>query len=289
MRRQFRSSSERAIFPETDVRDLCRKTVKQKSPSSSGLGNHRSEQAKPQAVHIGGRVRRPPKTLPCKLLFRVGKTWERSPAAQFYVKSHRINGSSNSVRSHNSKVVGSNPTSATKPPRLFVAISIRVDYADWQIVMRLCQFPTAVLFAFKRGLVREKLFGNLGAMTGGGLILVRNHDAVFPSSVFARVKSWSINGVGCYIAQLLLPVENRDLILLEDLPEFIGVAQLHLVHPLDQVRFVAYGDRRTGRGLLATRMRDTCKQKNQPRGREEQRVIPRTALMIHFPLTFFGT
>src|SRR5882672_6208525 len=115
MRRQFRSSSKRAIFPETDVHDLCRKTVKQKSPSSSGLGNHRSEQAKPQAVHIGGRVRRPPKTLPCKLLFRVGKTWERSPAAQFSVKSHRINGSSNSVRSHNSKVVGSNPTSATKP------------------------------------------------------------------------------------------------------------------------------------------------------------------------------
>src|SRR6266404_362311 len=81
MRRQFRSSSKRAIFPETDVHDLCRKTVKQKSPSSSSLGDHRSEQAKPQAVHIGGRVRRPPKTLPCKLLFRVGKTWERSPAA----------------------------------------------------------------------------------------------------------------------------------------------------------------------------------------------------------------
>src|SRR6266853_1447917 len=73
MRRQFRSSSKRAIFPETDVCDLCRKTVKQKSPSSSGLGDHRSGQAKPQAVHIGGRVRRPPKTLPCKLLF----AWER--------------------------------------------------------------------------------------------------------------------------------------------------------------------------------------------------------------------
>src|ERR1700674_5826276 len=79
-----------------------------------------------------------------------------------------------------------------RPPRLFFAVSIRIDYADWQIVMRLCQFPAAVLFASKRGMVREKLFGNLGAMTGGGLILVRNHDAVFPSSVFARMKSWII-------------------------------------------------------------------------------------------------
>src|SRR6266404_3790315 len=218
-------------------------------------------------------------------------TWERSPAAQFYVKSQRINGSSNSVRSHNSKVVGSNPTPATKPPRLFVAISIRVDYADWQIVMRLCQFPAAVLFAFKRGLVREKLFGNLGAMTGGGLILVRNHDAVFPSSVFARVKSWSINYVGCYIAQLLLPVENRDLILLEDLPEFIGVAPLHLVNPFDQVMFVAFGERRTGRGLLAARMRDPGEQKDQRSRREPQEGIAPTFSMIHFqfPPAFFRT
>src|SRR6267142_4603991 len=90
MRRQFRSSSKRAIFPETDVHDLCRKTVKQKSPSSSGLGNHRSGQAKPQAVHIGGRVRRPPKTLPCKLLFRVGKTWECAGINRRGVANERV-------------------------------------------------------------------------------------------------------------------------------------------------------------------------------------------------------
>jgi hypothetical protein len=47
------------------------------------------------------------------LLFHLGKTWERSPSAQSPVKSHRINGSSILVRSHNPKVVGSNPTPAT--------------------------------------------------------------------------------------------------------------------------------------------------------------------------------
>src|SRR5882672_8268522 len=116
---------------------------------------------------------------------------------------------------------------------LFVAVPSWVNYANRQIVVRFRQFPAAILFAFKGGLVREKLLRNLGAMPGGGLVLIRNHDAVFPSSVFARVKSWSINGVGRYVAQLPLAVENGDLIFLEDLPEFIGVAPLHLVHPLD--------------------------------------------------------
>jgi hypothetical protein len=77
--------------------------------------------------------------------------------------------------------------------RLFVAISIGVNQANRQIVVRLRQFPAALLFAFEGGLIREKLFGDLGAMAGGGLVLVRNHDAVFPSRVFTCVKAWSVN------------------------------------------------------------------------------------------------
>jgi hypothetical protein len=47
-------------------------------------------------------------------LFRyVGKIWERSPVPLLPAKSHRINRPPVLVRSHNPKVVGSNPTPAT--------------------------------------------------------------------------------------------------------------------------------------------------------------------------------
>ena len=54
-----------------------------------------------------------PGDLRAPVLLRAGKIWERSPVAQSPVNSHRINGTDILVRSHNPKVVGSNPTPAT--------------------------------------------------------------------------------------------------------------------------------------------------------------------------------
>src|ERR1700676_200486 len=152
---------------------------------------------------------------------------------------------------------GSCPPSPLLPPRLFVAISIGVNQTNRQIVVRFRQFPAAFLFAFEGGLIREKLLSDLGAVAGGGLVLVGNHDAVFPSRVFTCVKPWPVNCKGCYVTQLLLAVENGDLILLEDLPEFIGVSPFHLVNPLDQIGFVAWGNKRTGRSLLGPHLQNT--------------------------------
>src|ERR1017187_10163201 len=102
------------------------------------------------------------------------------------------------------------PHSLLLYPRLFVAVSVGINRVNWQIVVSFRQFPTAVFFPFKSGLIGEKLFGDFSTMTGGGLVLIRNHDAVFPSSVFTSVKAWPIDGVGRYIAQFLLTVENGN-------------------------------------------------------------------------------
>ena len=58
----------RAIFPDTDVREVGRGTMKRSSPSSSGLGEHRFRQVKPRGVRIGDGIRPPPEAPP---LFRI--------------------------------------------------------------------------------------------------------------------------------------------------------------------------------------------------------------------------
>ena len=64
---QFRPSSTRAKFPDTDVREVGRGTMKRRSPSSS-LGEHRPGRAKLRGVRIGDGVRR---LLEAPPLFRV--------------------------------------------------------------------------------------------------------------------------------------------------------------------------------------------------------------------------
>src|ERR1035441_9234250 len=125
------------------------------------------------------------------------------------------------------------PHSPLLYPRLFIAVSVGINRVNWQIVVSFRQFPAAILLAFEGNLILEKLLGDLSPMTGGGLVLIRNHDAVFPSSVFTSVKAWPIDGVGRYIAQFLLTVENGNLIFLKDLPELLGVSPFHLIDPLD--------------------------------------------------------
>ncbi len=50
----------RAIFPDTDAQEVGRNTIKRSSPSSSGLAEHRSEQARPRAARSGRGVRQLP-------------------------------------------------------------------------------------------------------------------------------------------------------------------------------------------------------------------------------------
>src|SRR5690242_14052074 len=74
------------------------------------------------------------------------------------------------------------PRGCAPATRLFLAIAIRINNADRQIVVRFRQLPTAVLSALEGLVIRENQFGNLGTMCGGGLVLVRNHNAIFPAS-----------------------------------------------------------------------------------------------------------
>src|ERR1700693_4050612 len=72
---------------------------------------------------------------------------------------------------------------------LFRSVSVWIDGMNRQIVMRFREFPSAIFFAFHGSLVRKKLLFNFAAVSGGRNVLVRDHDAVFPSGVFPRVKS----------------------------------------------------------------------------------------------------
>src|SRR5580704_8974446 len=100
--------------------------------------------------------------------------------------------------------------------KLLSSVPIWVDGMNRQIVMRLREFPAAIFFAFHGGLVREKLFFNFTAMSGGRNIFVGDDNAVFPPRVFPRVKARPIDCIGRHITQILLAVQGRDLIFLEE-------------------------------------------------------------------------
>jgi hypothetical protein len=53
-----------AILPDTDLQAVGRGTTKRSSPSSPGLGEHRSGQARPRDARIGGGVRQLPEAPP---------------------------------------------------------------------------------------------------------------------------------------------------------------------------------------------------------------------------------
>jgi hypothetical protein len=100
--------------------------------------------------------------------------------------------------------------------------------------------PAAILFALLGSPIGKKLSLDLRTMPSRSLVLVRNHDAVFPAGIFAGVQARSIHGVGSQVAELLFPVQRRNLIFLEDFPELVRIALLDLVDPLDQVGFVVW-------------------------------------------------
>src|SRR6202521_4416542 len=118
---------------------------------------------------------------------------------------------------------------------LLSTVSIWIDGVNRQIVVRLRQLPAAIFSAFHFGLVREELLFHFTAMPGGRDVLIGDDDPKFPSSVFPRVISGPVDGVGRHVAQFLLAVQSRDLIFLKYLPEFVRVTPLHFVNPFDKV------------------------------------------------------
>ena len=140
--------------------------------------------------------------------------------------------------------------------QLFRAVSIWIDGVNRQIVVRFREFPAAIFFAFHRGLVREELLFHFTAVCGGRDVFVGDYDAVFPSGVFSRVESRAVDGVGGYVSQFFFAVQSRDLIFLEELPEFVGVAPLHFVNPFDKVGFFHGGNGGADGGLLRARLRN---------------------------------
>src|SRR4029077_17699424 len=116
---------------------------------------------------------------------------------------------------------------------LFRTVAIWIDRVNRQIVMRDRKYPAAIFFALHCGLVREKLFFNFTAMSGGRNVFVSDYDAVLPARVFTGMKSRAVDGIGRHVPKLLLAVQGSDLIFLEELPELVRVTPFHFIDPLD--------------------------------------------------------
>src|SRR5579864_3570417 len=142
---------------------------------------------------------------------------------------------------------------------LLSTVSIRIDSVNRQIVVRFGEFPAAIFSAFHFGLVREQLLFHFTAMSGGRDVLIGNDDAKFPSSVFPRMVSRPIDGIGRHVAQFLLAVQSRDLIFFKELPEFVRVTPLHFVNPFDKIGFFRRGGGGVSDSLLAARLRNAGK------------------------------
>src|SRR5580698_8463611 len=79
------------------------------------------------------------------------------------------------------------------------------------------KFPAAILFPSESLLVGKELFGYLILRLAGGSILrgANDNDAIVPAGVLAGMKARRENGVFLHIAQLFLPFQNSNLVLLE--------------------------------------------------------------------------
>jgi len=103
------------------------------------------------------------------------------------------------------------------------------------------EFPAALLFSFEGGLVREELLADFLCVTGGSLILVDDDYAVVPARILARMQAGGVDGIVGDLAELFFFIEDGQLILLEDVEEFIFVTPLHAVDPLHDVRLLGGG------------------------------------------------
>src|ERR1035441_2027965 len=117
-----------------------------------------------------------------------------------------------------------------------IGLLCRVDlhHVDGEIPVVRCQFPSAVFFLLKGGLVREELFRYLFFRLAWRRIVRRTNDddPIIPPRILTGVQSGRPYRVLLHISQLLLPFENRQLILLEDAKPLILVSVWNAVDPL---------------------------------------------------------
>src|SRR6202451_74897 len=109
-----------------------------------------------------------------------------------------------------------------------------LDHMDGQIPMVRRELPSTIFFSGERCLVRKEFSGDIGFRLPRRRILRTSDNAyaIVPACIFAGMKAGSEDGVFLDIAKLFLPVEDSDLVLLEDAPPFILVAILNAVDPL---------------------------------------------------------
>jgi hypothetical protein len=121
--------------------------------------------------------------------------------------------------------------------------SVRIDLPDGEIPVNFRQVPALGLFAAQRFLVGEQfLFDGAGAGSRRWSFVI-DHHAVSPAMVLAGVQSGAEDVVFEDAAFFFFLVQGGDLILFEDPPELVLVAQFDFVNPFDDVG-VGLGSRR---------------------------------------------
>src|ERR1700722_4331919 len=111
----------------------------------------------------------------------------------------------------------------------------RVDLIDGKVPVVGRQLPTTVLLTLASRSVRKQGVGDFFLMSGAVDVSIGDFDTIVPARRLVGMKLRMIDPVVQNVAERLFPVEDRDLVLAEDIPPLVDEAVSDAVDPLDLI------------------------------------------------------
>src|SRR5580704_9434657 len=116
----------------------------------------------------------------------------------------------------------------------------RINLIDRKVPVVGRQLPATVLLALASRRIREQGVGDLLLMPGAVHVPIRDLDTIVPARSLVGMKLRMIDPVVQNVAERLFPIEDRDLVLAEDIPPLVDETIADAVDPLDLVALDAW-------------------------------------------------